>query len=1029
MVREKRGDLARLRVDEASADDAARKRRGILKWISNWFARDLEQPEVAYVKKLETLRQYRADCELFLRNRPDVTLTTSDLRNIFFATDANILDQILFFHKQWNDKIIVARREWNQNGDLSAVIDMFRAFHLKMYVPVLQGMWISERSFNAAIRDDNFRSFLADKTDFRDLLKIFHPQMMRYKMKFQELHKQVGKFVDASDGDVSQYHALSERMRDTLHHLSRLSDEVNQKSAWAPVETIQSMFEHLPFRDVTFRGRNGVVNVRNFSFGVKIVHDALHAPKRRALAYDLYLLEGSLLFGKRCVGRRSMQWCAWARLKDLRVSKNVVKDPRGGKVTHYVLTATNVGQQRDTHIWNETTASKLFPSTEKNRKEHETRLLVVEQDNLAGDLKDEIERLQSDSKSWKPYEGRWATPGFPSSTMDISARLRCAIVMAYFLTLYVVGAIVRLRSGEFDANDARSSAPRGILPWLANLQLGLFGYFMPSAVMFLMRADASTDSFRRKMSAIATDEMLTDITSWFSLWISSRFIVEPVSNILCPLLTMGQYTFTVGEGRKGVASHTIMTLVAWGYAMLSSDSKWFVNLRERRFPTRRSVLLHVLLMYFFVLYSWMGYITARHYHSFDEIVAACAVGSTIIPVYVGLYDRISSHVVSRASQLGSSNVSRRSNGRAPVSVGSVYTAVWWFSSMAVAMLALFVVVRRFLDESFHLGSGFWLVLPPQWNGLCVLVGAIILYRQHGYILGALYAPIWSLASFLCFKLFQECFSYLGLDDLILYVLLQFGLSSDPASKQQLRQEMIGWDSSDDFALWTFFALAVCVVQVYEIPKYFFVQKGNRPMSGGLVGKTYMVDTTLHLMYYMLYIQLLAHMYGASISSINLGQPRLEVPAGGGAPEVVDTLDRLSRGGLTVFAVVIVPISFAALVAALVEPITRKMFDACAKLISTPPSSVEDVSSSTRRDGSETMSMLSNVASFVRSPSLSAVKMKDTTLTITVRVARFVVLTLSVVGIALQQPLVTGVCVPIFFALGEVYDAARARGSE
>ena len=124
------------------------------------------------------------------------------------------------------------------------------------------------------------------------------------------------------------------------------------------------------------------------------------------------------------------------------------------------------------------------------------------------------------------------------------------------------------------------------------------------------------------------EELISDTMNWFTLWIMSRFIVEPMSNILCPVLTAGTRSFTVGDGRKGVASHTLMTIVAWGYAALGSSMKWWNSNNPRRFQFLG------LLVFVALLYAWMGYVTARHYHFWDEIVAACVVGTSVrgVPV-------------------------------------------------------------------------------------------------------------------------------------------------------------------------------------------------------------------------------------------------------------------------------------------------------------------------------------------------------------------------------------------------------------
>ena len=68
-----------------------------------------------------------------------------------------------------------------------------------------------------------------------------------------------------------------------------------------------------------------------------------------------------------------------------------------------------------------------------------------------------------------------------------------------------------------------------------------------------------------------------------------------------------------------------------------------------------------------------------------------------------------------------------------------------------------------LDLS-RLGSGFWLFLPTDLNFLCLIFGSVILYLQHGYIPGALFAEIWVAGSMLCYMIFETTLRVSGISD-------------------------------------------------------------------------------------------------------------------------------------------------------------------------------------------------------------------------------------------------------------------------
>lgn len=109
---------------------------------------------------------------------------------------------------------------------------------------------------------------------------------------------------------------------------------------------------------------------------------------------------------------------------------------------------------------------------------------VVERDSLAGDLDQEIRKLQETSRRWsvnttaKDFVSSYTI--IRTSHTDINARIRCAFVVFFFILVYVFGIIMReLVAKEHDAFEARASAPRNILSYVANTILTLVGYFLP----------------------------------------------------------------------------------------------------------------------------------------------------------------------------------------------------------------------------------------------------------------------------------------------------------------------------------------------------------------------------------------------------------------------------------------------------------------------------------------------------------------------------------------------------------------------
>ena len=114
-------------------------------------------------------------------------------------------------------------------------------------------------------------------------------------------------------------------------------------------------------------------------------------------------------------------------------------------------------------------------------------VVVLESDSLAGSLEEEIQKLQRDSKNWSAtntnFISKSSKVSSSSSHIDLGARVRCILVVLFFVFFYILGIVIReYVAQEHDATLARSSAPRNVFSYLANYVLTLFGYFLPYVV-------------------------------------------------------------------------------------------------------------------------------------------------------------------------------------------------------------------------------------------------------------------------------------------------------------------------------------------------------------------------------------------------------------------------------------------------------------------------------------------------------------------------------------------------------------------
>ena len=490
----------------------------------------------------------------------------------------------------------------------------------------------------------------------------------------------------------------------------------------------------------------------------------------------------------------------------------------------------------------------------------------------------------------------------------------------------------------------------------------------------------------------------------------------------------GTRSFTVGDGRKGVASHTLMTIVAWGYAALGFTTKWWRSNDRRRF------YFLGILVFVASLYAWMGYITARHYHFWDEIVAACVVGTSVLLVYVYILDAIDRN--RRSITMVGSSVKSTSKDRI---LQDSYTALWWILSFGVMFCVLFVLIKRIWVSSslsclsprnvltqtnapkikvpsFRLGSGFWLFLPTDLNFLCLLFGSLILYLQHGYIPGALFAEIWVAGSMLCYVIFETTLRISGISDFIFYLLTLLGapLVSNETMRT-LKLEMNAWDEGDSFALWTFYALGVCCVQAHEIPKYMFMKR--RRWSAGLSCSSSSNSTSssssrhylhilLHLSMFLTYVQLLASMYRVANATWQVDEDGhlVVVPAAGASTY---QSNNVSLKGFKL-AFVLVPVCTSCVIAMLTQPHVRHAFDMFAELISKPP----DVVTRAPRRSRNLTRVLKSVVHFLKDE--DSVKIRSLGL------SQYLSPCLFLFGLLTNRPLLSGISVPLFLFLREIY---------
>lgn len=412
--------------------------------------------------------------------------------------------------------------------------------------------------------------------------------------------------------------------------------------------------------------------------------------------------------------------------------------------------------------------------------------------------------------------------GFPSCSIDRAARIRCAITFAVLSTFYVLGASLH--------SDVKSE--RGLWNRFANIQLKLFGYFLPFGwvlglhYQYVVHVKSDLTRFWKEFCA--------DVSSWAHIYLIARFVIEPLSNILWPILTFGRMSLTVGKDRNGAASHAILTLIACGYAMLASDSKWFQwssfqSMLDSPKPSQR-YSARVLLgsgIYLVFLYCNMAFTTTRYYHTLEEFITGLCVATFVLASYVWSFDYFSDTL----KYVAAPERQRR----------MVFIAVFASALVFIFILACFVIIqKRYIDVAYRVASGFFVFTSAGVASfLSLSVGTIILFLCHGDIVLALQCPLWSLFTTILF----------------LSVRWLFG------SERALVGAYTSWYV-------VFFSFVACTLQVVDVAMFSHRLPNSNSISfiptswssrGTFVFQEILLSL-LPLFYFLLCLQLFAHFY-------------------------------------------------------------------------------------------------------------------------------------------------------------------------
>lgn len=245
----------------------------------------------------------------------------------------------------------------------------------------------------------------------------------------------------------------------------------------------------------------------------------------------------------------------------------------------------------------------------------------------------------------------------------------------------------------------------------------LFGYFLPflALQLFRLHADAidlpqsPSRSWRYTVSDIFDDFF----GGWMCVWFVTRFISEPLVNIMFPWLTHG-------DGAAGIASHAVLTYATWGFTMLSCDTQWiktaFQSLWVRRTPnflsqTSFAVMCLIWLAFISFLYLHMAYVTTAHgYHNIWEWLASLLTGCIVLIIYYIL----NLHGIQQHLKLNNTAI--------------IYQTVFTFFSIVTLIIAIgVIVIKQTINPDYRLHSQYWSWLASEESTVVSrLIGDIII---------------------------------------------------------------------------------------------------------------------------------------------------------------------------------------------------------------------------------------------------------------------------------------------------------------
>ena len=135
-----------------------------------------------------------------------------------------------------------------------------------------------------------------------------------------------------------------------------------------------------------------------------------------------------------------------------------------------------------------------------------------------------------------------------------------------------------------------------------------------------------------------------DFINWLYVFTFTRYLLEPCVH----MVTSGTLSKYINVSEYGVASHLLMTYVHWGFAMLSTDFRWFRRPEARRGTSPATTVfwraVHafgiVFLAFNLGMYTWEAYITCRYYHNAADWTLAVLTAIAILALLTASLRRI-----------------------------------------------------------------------------------------------------------------------------------------------------------------------------------------------------------------------------------------------------------------------------------------------------------------------------------------------------------------------------------------------------